>query len=223
RWLPETGEVHIVEVGSFVGGFLVAGQERGWNMFGVDPGHEVVAFCRERGLRVHRGALADAPLKPQSVDGIAIWNTFDQLPDPHPTLKAAQRVLHPGGLLALRVPNGACFQWAEAAMRRWPRPLRRWLRTAMAWNNLFAFPYLQGYSLPTLDRLLARYQMQRISAYPDTLVQLADAQTKAWAALEERLVKTFCRVAWLVERRRKPNSMTAAPWLDAYYRYNPHH
>jgi SAM-dependent methyltransferase len=221
-WLLRRREVHIVEVGSFVGSFLSAGQERGWNMLGVDPGHEVTAFCRERGLRVHQGTLADAPLKPQSVDCVAVWNTFDQLPDPHPTLKAAQRVLRPGGLLVLRVPNGACFQWAEVMMRRWPRPLRRWLRAAMAWNNLLAFPYLQGYSLPTLDRLTRRYGMQRVAAYPDTLVRLADAQTKAWAAQEERLVKLICRAVCWMEGRRAGSLMSSAPWLDVYYRYTPH-
>jgi hypothetical protein len=115
RSLPQGARV--VEVGSFVGGFLAAGRERGWATLGVDPGDEVTAFCEERGLPVFRGTLHEAPLRPGEVDCIAIWNTFDQLPDPQPTLAAARDMLRAGGLLALRVPNGECFRWAVFGMR----------------------------------------------------------------------------------------------------------
>ncbi|MGV3724712.1 MAG: class I SAM-dependent methyltransferase, partial [Actinomycetota bacterium] len=80
----------VVEVGSFVGGFLAAGQEQGWRVLGVDPGEEVDTFCAERGLPVFRGALPELlkhphrDWSPGSVDCVAIWNAFDQLPDPEP-------------------------------------------------------------------------------------------------------------------------------------------
>src|SRR5574338_1062194 len=56
----------IVEVGSFVGGFLDVGRQRGWSMLGIDPGKEVAAFGRARGLSVYGGTLADAPIAPAS-------------------------------------------------------------------------------------------------------------------------------------------------------------
>jgi rare lipoprotein A len=74
RWLPIHHEVRIVEVGSFVGGFLAAGQEYGWNMLGVDPGAEVNNFCRRKGLSVFHGMLAECPLTERSVDCVSIWN-----------------------------------------------------------------------------------------------------------------------------------------------------
>lgn len=52
----------VVEVGSFVGGFLAAAQRRGWSIRGVDPGREVVNFCQGRGLSVFYGTLNDATL-----------------------------------------------------------------------------------------------------------------------------------------------------------------
>lgn len=214
RWLPPRARV--VEVGSFVGGFLAAGRERGWEMLGVDPGEEVDAFCTARGLPVFRGALADVPVPEDSVDCVAIWNTFDQLPDPQPVLAAARRLLRPGGVLALRVPNGACFLWATAAMRRLPHPLAGWLRAAMAWNNLLAFPYLYGYSVPTLDRLLVEHQFSPLSVRADTLARLADGQTKAWAAWEERGLKLLCRVMARVEAHRPGSELGLAPWVDIY-------
>src|SRR5205823_4507178 len=111
----------------------------------------------------------DATLEAGSVECVAIWNTFDQLPEPEPTLAAARRLLRPNGLLAVRIPNGRCFRTLTAWERRLGSPLRGWLHAAMAWNNLMAFPYLYGYSLRTLDRLLARYGFTRTTAQPDTL------------------------------------------------------
>jgi len=221
RRLPRGARV--VEVGSFVGGFLAAGQECGWEVLGFDPGEEVDAFCAARHLPVFRGALPDAPVPAGSVDCVAIWNTFDQLPDPAPTLAAAQRLLKPGGLLALRVPNGACFRAYLTGYRRCRHTGLRFVRggllRALAWNNLLTFPYLYGYSAPTLDRLLMRYGLAREAVQGDTLVRLADAQTRRWAAWEERLVKLSCRLALSLEGALRPrNPYTLAPWLDAYYR-----
>lgn len=217
-WLPRRPGLKIVEVGSFVGSFLAAGRERGWDMLGVDPGEQAVAFCQAKGLPVVRGTLPELALPPQSVDCVAIWNTFDQLPDPRPTLKAARDVLRPGGVLVIRIPNGACF---DAAMRRLeglPPWASGWLVAALAWNNLLMFPYLVGYSVRNADRLLGRFELRRIAVRPDTLVALADPNLKWWAAQEERLVKLACRAAAGLESVLFTESHAAAPWLDLYYR-----
>jgi SAM-dependent methyltransferase len=198
----------VVEVGSFVGGFLTAARELDWTAVGVDPGAEVADFCRARGLEVYRTVAEEAPIAAGSADCVAIWNTFDQLPDPQPTLAAAQRWLRPGGVLVVRVPNGACFRIAMGLVRRlpWHGPLL----AALAWNNLLGFPYLYGYSPANLDRLLARFGFAPIVARPDTLVRLADDKTALWAAWEERLLKALWRMAFR-------ESADTAPWFDAYY------
>src|SRR5581483_1513470 len=66
-WLPTHRAVRVLEIGSFVGGFLAAGQEHGWEVLGVDPGVEVSAFCRDQGLPVFCGTAREVPVKPQSV------------------------------------------------------------------------------------------------------------------------------------------------------------
>ncbi|HEV8713937.1 MAG TPA: methyltransferase domain-containing protein [Candidatus Binatia bacterium] len=218
RWLPTREEIRIVEVGSFVGGFLAAGQEYGWNMVGVEPEMEVNNFCRRRGQSVFQGTLTELPLEERSVDCIAIWQTFDQLPDPEPTLAAACRLLRPGGILAVRVPNGECFRLAIAWMRKLPRPLASCLRVALAWNNLLAFPYLHGYSLRTLDWLLPHYGFTRIAVRPDTLPRLAGAQTKRWAAQEERTLKFLCSLTTRLAALHPTNPGQIAPWFDVCYR-----
>lgn len=224
RWLGPGARV--VEVGSFVGGFLQAGRDMGWNVVGVDPGREVDAFCAERGLTVFSGTLPqflDRGLprgwEAGSVDCVAIWNAFDQIPEPEPVLAAAGRLLRPGGILALRVPNGACFRLAAFWMRRLPGPLGGWLRAAMAWNNLLAFPYLNGYSVQTLDWMLGWHGLERLDARGDTLCRLADSETRTWAAWEERLLKGVNRISGALCRLAAPSwAMAVSPWLDAYFR-----
>lgn len=201
----------VIEVGSFVGGFLAAAGERGWSAMGIDPGEEVSAFCRSRDLHVERTTAPDAPVPDAAVDAVAIWNTFDQLPDPYPTLRAVQRWLRADGILIVRVPNGAAFRNAWALAERLPPALRPPLLAAMAWNNLLSFPYLQGYTVASLDRLCGGIGLRRVALVADTLVRLADAQSTAWARIEERALK----LGWGALATAVPKQ---APWFDAYYR-----
>lgn len=211
RQLLTPAAPRLVEIGSFVGGFLAAAREQGWPALGIDPGEEVGRFCRDKGLSVATGTAPETALEPASVDGVAIWNTFDQLPDPRPTLAAAARWLRPGGLLVVRVPNGAAFRAAARAAAALPAPARSPLLAAMAWNNLLTFPYLQGYTVASLDRVLAGVGGRRIALDADVLTRLADQQNTAWAAVEERALK----LGWRAVGRAAPRR---APWFDAYYR-----
>jgi SAM-dependent methyltransferase len=204
----------VVEIGSFVGGFLAAARERDWRAVGIDPGEEVAEFCREKGFEVQETTAPEAAIEAGSVDCVAIWNTFDQLPDPLPTLEAARSWLRPGGVLAIRIPNGACFRSAVGRLRRAPSPLAGPLLAALAWNNLLAFPYLHGYSMPTLERLLSPRGFARIATEGDMLTRLADDTTKTWARWEEALSK----LSW---RALVRSHLADAPWLDAYFRAAP--
>lgn len=206
----------VVEVGSFVGGFLAAAQRREWSILGVDPGKEVVKFCQGRGLPVVHGTLNDATIAVRSVDAVVIWNTFDQLVNPDTTLSAARRILREDGHLVLRVPNGEMFhqgvQWLKSEGSR-----RRWAMVALAWNNLLSFPYLNGYSTVTLDQLAARHGFTRVAREVDTLMTLSDQQTTSWGRLEERVVKFTCGI-FAGNRTLSPSFRTMiSPWLDVYY------
>ena len=218
--LPRSGHrvPLVVEVGSFVGGFLAAGLEQGWRMMGVDPGKEVTSFCLGQGRDVFCGTLIEAPIERRTVDAVAIWNTFDQLPNPDATLSAARQMLTDQGVLVIRIPNGACFrhliEWqAEAA-----GPVRSCVMAAMAWNNLLAFPYVYGYTVSTLDQLLARHGFVRWDVEPDTLMTMTDESSTAWAQLEEKLTKWGCLIAARWEQTRGRRDFQLAPWLDIYYR-----
>jgi len=219
-WQNNVARPRVIEVGSFVGGFLGAAKECGWDVLGVDPGAEVCGFCREMDLPVFQGQLADLEAEPGSIDAVVIWNTFDQLPDPHPTLSAASRLLRRNGLLVIRVPNGECFRSMSPKTRPGRFLGKGIIRTLLAWNNLLAFPYLYGYSCGALNHLMDRYHLSHLQSYPDSLMELAGPNMHRWAAWEETSVKWLCRGIAHLELAARWPKITTAPWIDCYYRLN---
>jgi SAM-dependent methyltransferase len=198
----------VLEVGSFVGGFLREARESGLQAVGLDPNEQMEELNRRAGLKVVPETIetfaARRGLPP--FDAVAIWSTFDQLPRPRAALAAALRVMRPDGLLLLRFPHGACFRQLSGAH---PFPVR-----ALAWNNLLGFPYLHGYGPQSVDAIAGEFRMIRESVTGDTLGPVADASYAPWARLEERVVKA-------AQRRKWARDLTLAPWLDVRLRVDP--
>jgi hypothetical protein len=84
-----------LEVGSYAGAFLAAAREQGWSFEGLDVNPAVNGYARSRGFVVHDGDLESFSAADRTFDAVAIWNTFDQLPDPRAALRASLRLLRP--------------------------------------------------------------------------------------------------------------------------------
>lgn len=190
-----------LEVGSYVGAFLAAARSARWPFEGLDVNEHVNAFTRSLGFTVHDGDLEH--FRPdRTYDAVAIWNTFDQLPDPAAAARAAAWLLRPGGLLAIRVPNGECYADLRGGLTSTSRA-RRWRALyTLASNNLLTFPYRFGFTPGALTILLSRigFRVERIVG--DVLVPTADRWTRRWAVLEERALKPLTK-RWM-------------PWFEIY-------
>ena len=198
-----------LEIGSYVGAFLAAARDVGLQFEGLDVNADVNCFTRTLGFTVHDGDVDSFQNRAgeQQVDAVAIWNTFDQLPDPRAAANAAWQMLRPGGVFAVRVPNGEFYAALRGAMTR---PVAGALaRLALAHNNLLTFPYRYGFTIRSLTRLLERvgFEVRRVEG--DVLVPIADEWTRRWASVEERVVKFALGVA----ARRRPRW---APWIEVY-------
>jgi SAM-dependent methyltransferase len=196
-----------LEVGSYAGAFLAAAREEGFAFEGLDINTKVNAFTRSLGFTVHDGELTDFSPK-RTYDVIAIWNTFDQLADPRGAAHAAAKLLAPGGVVVIRVPNGGVY---ARMRRRWKRGGRtgRIARAILAQNNLLTFPYRWGFTPPSLVRLLEEAGLSVKAVRGDVLVPIADEWTKPWARLEEATIKRA-----LVMAAR--NDVRRAPWFEVY-------
>jgi 2-polyprenyl-3-methyl-5-hydroxy-6-metoxy-1,4-benzoquinol methylase len=199
-----------IEVGSYVGAFLSAARASGWEFAGLDVNRCANEFTRSLGFRVDDGPIESLDAD-RRVDVIAIWNCLDQLPDPAAAIRAAHAHVRDGGMLAVRVPNGACYAALRPLLSTSAAPVaHEWL----AQNNLLAFPYRFGFTPHALTRLVERLGFRVEHVVGDTLVPIADRWTRRWAALEERLVKRVVSIAARLGRGDRP----LAPWFELYAR-----
>lgn len=216
RLAPLGPGARVLEIGSFVGGFLRAATDRGWRALGVDVGEETSRYVRARGFDVRRGDVLDLALEP-GFHAVFVWSTFDQLGAPSAVLDRVRDLLVPDGLLVLRVPNGR-FETACLALREGARRTSRLHRVlcAQAYDNFVSFPYLTGYTPESLSGLLATHGFTCTHVGGDTILRLADARTRPFAAREEERVKRAVRRA--CRGAARATGLLFDPWLDVIAR-----
>ena len=200
-----------IEVGSYVGGFLAAAREQHLDFEGLDINEPASAFARRKGFRVTIGDL-ESWAERRTLDAVAIWNCFDQLPDPRRAAIISHGLLSPGGVIAIRVPNGGFY---ASLRRRLEGPAAPLATALLAHNNLLSFPYRHGFTVGALTRLLEATGFEVVRIHGDTLVPIADRWTRRWAAVEERAVKSGLRAVTRISGAR---GAERAPWFEVYAR-----
>jgi SAM-dependent methyltransferase len=109
----------LLDVGCGSGDIVKLAGESGLEARGVEFSAEAVRYAREtRGLEVREGTLESAALPEGSLDGVSLFHVLEHLPDPVGTLREVRRVLKPGGLVLIQVPNFASWQ-ARLFGARW--------------------------------------------------------------------------------------------------------
>jgi len=100
------GPGRLLDVGCATGIFLDGMRRFGWRVQGVEPSQSAANYARERfGLDVFGGRLADAGFADQSFDAITLWDVLEHVHEPRAVLHEVARILRPGGLLVLSLPN----------------------------------------------------------------------------------------------------------------------
>jgi SAM-dependent methyltransferase len=97
----------LLEIGCATGHFLRVGQQRGWQVAGIEISPSLAQYARETfGLDVCVVShLQDATFDVQEFDVIYISHVLEHLHDPHSTLKNLHDLLREDGLLLVQVPN----------------------------------------------------------------------------------------------------------------------
>lgn len=97
----------ILDIGFGQGDFLVEKAQAGWECYGVDPSPHAVATAKEKNpdLNLFCGDLVDAKYPDSFFDRVNLTHVLEHVPYPPETLKEIYRVLKPGGVLSIEVPN----------------------------------------------------------------------------------------------------------------------
>lgn len=145
---------NILDIGCSTGLFLHSIQQHGWAAYGVEPSPFAANYAVQRfGLSVKQTVLEEAKFDAGFFDVVSLWDVFEHIYDPVATLVEIHRILKPGGLLLLNLPNPDSWERAlfGSSWAGWDIP-----------RHLYLFP------LPALDRLLGQAKLRRIDVYSFT-------------------------------------------------------
>jgi SAM-dependent methyltransferase len=105
RTLEQETPGRLLDVGCGRGDLGAALVAQGWCVAGVDPSSEAVAFARARGVDAQAGTLERVEYEDESFDAVVMRHSLEHVPDPIADLRRIHRLLKPGGLLLLALPN----------------------------------------------------------------------------------------------------------------------
>lgn len=109
----------LLDVGAYIGVFVEAARETGWNAIGVEPSDWAVKQGQSRGVPLIEGTLDSEELQDKRFDLITIWDVIEHVTDPAAELRKSFALLKPGGMIAVHTMD--IDSWTARLMGgRWP-------------------------------------------------------------------------------------------------------
>ncbi len=124
----------VLDVGCGDGGFLRLAAAAGFSPIGFDFDARVAAQARAKGLDAHTAEFAVfcASRKPGEFDAITLFDVLEHTPEPSRFLRELERLLKPGGHLAITLPNGLRpLPWRREEHDFPPHHFTRWTPDSM--------------------------------------------------------------------------------------------
>jgi SAM-dependent methyltransferase len=157
RWL---------EVGAGSGAFLAEASAAGIDIEGLDLSRSAVALLRQRGLRAHATSVQAFEAEPY--DAVVGFDVIEHALDPLGFVRAAHRLLRPGGILALTTPDTRSLA-ARLMGSRWYHYIPETHLFLFDRHNLGAMLFRGGFRVVRHERsyksLSLAYSMVQFKAY----------------------------------------------------------
>src|SRR5262245_28516462 len=100
----------LLDVGCGRGDLAGAFVRHGWRVVGVEPSSSACTIARGRGVDARVGTLETVSLEAGSFDAVVMTHALEHVPDVRADLGRIHRLLRPGGVLVISVPNFASWQ-----------------------------------------------------------------------------------------------------------------
>ena len=96
-----------LDIGCGDGEFLAFARDAGFDVLGIEGDGARVARCREQGLAVCQGFFPEVDVGDDKFSLVWVSHVLEHVPDPRAFMRAVTRVLVPGGVVCVRLPNAA--------------------------------------------------------------------------------------------------------------------
>ena len=119
---PDCHRPKMLDVGCSLGTTIEAGNGLGWDACGVDVSTDAIDYCRNRALRCATSDGVDLPYPDETFDVLTAWHVVEHVSDVARTLTEWRRVVKPGGLLVMEMPDTTCLKvrvWGKRYTRYW--------------------------------------------------------------------------------------------------------
>ena len=153
--LDRTGS--LLDVGCGRGELLRTAREQGWTVIGVEPSRSFAdQAARYSGAEVRRNSLECCGFEPESFDAVVLSGVLEHLYTPNETMAEIARILKPGGLVFIDVPNEAGLYFRLGNLYQSMRG-RSWVvNLAPTFSPYHVF----GFSPYSLRALLAKHALR---------------------------------------------------------------
>ncbi|MEW6442566.1 MAG: class I SAM-dependent methyltransferase [bacterium] len=208
RLPPRKPPGRVLEVGCSFGDYLGYLRRNGWDVEGIELDPDASRYAREADLAVHEGdAERILPTLPSGrFDVVALWHLIEHLYDPLAALQEIGRVLKPGGLLLMELPNFASLLAG---------------RLGQAWFPLEVPRHLYHFTPVTISRLLSRAGFAGVSVRslpaPEAIVWSlrllrkragsTSMQAQDFLRLNPLLAALFFPLSWVLSRMGRGDHM----------------
>jgi len=153
-------------------------RDHGWEVKGVEPNKFAAAYAqKELRLDVFPGTLEEASFQNATFDSITLWDVLEHVQNPMATLKEAHRILKPGGLLVISLPNPSSIEarlfgshWVG-----WERPRHLFLFTPQL---IEAYLQKNGFELDGIESFNGRLSLTLLSL--EFLCKAKQVPEKRW-------------------------------------------
>ena len=148
-FLPASDKRSLLDVGCGTGLFVNAAKESGWSACGCDVDKPLVELGRNRfDIELSHADLHDCHYADENFDVVNLKYVLEHLPNPFEVLQETHRVLKPGGMVQIIVPNeDGLYNQINVLLRQ---------KTVGRWGTLTPPHHLPAYTPKTLSLMLSR-------------------------------------------------------------------